>query len=161
MSWNITTCFLAVWQLSWILNCNLQQPASLRWKHSHYLMSVKNVILIMNVSLYPLYGTLFASLCFFGFFCAHFKCSTFFCLCALVFCASPTLIGPVCVTVGCDLVNSGPCRLSPSHHLWQIDNRKRKYQHHPSATIQDIHRLVHTGARTKWTRCPWHGHCWH
>lgn len=57
----------------------------------------------------------------------------------------PTLIGPVCVTAGCYLIDSGPCQCSSSHHLLQIEIRKRKYQHRPSDTTQDTHTRVHTG----------------
>ncbi|KAG7229563.1 hypothetical protein INR49_012578 [Caranx melampygus] len=62
--------------------------------------------------------------------------------CMCIMCKSlgwPTLIGPVCVTLGCYLDDSGPCQLSSSHHLCQIDSRKRKSQHLPSAATQDTH----------------------
>lgn len=53
------------------------------------------------------------------------------------------LIGPVCVTSGCDLVNSRPSVLSPSHHLQQTDSRKRKYQQRPPDTVHGSHRRLH------------------
>lgn len=49
------------------------------------------------------------------------------------------LIGPACVTSGCDLVDSRPSALSPSHHLQQADSRKRKYQQRPPDTAHGSH----------------------